>query len=99
MEKTLKDQDRRQIAYYFHRALAEEILSAVKTAGERTGIRTAALSGGVFQNLLLLEMVDDRLEEEGFRVLKHSLLPPNDGGIAAGQALAAMEYLNEKTGG
>ena len=99
VEKTLKDQDRRQIAYYFHRALAEEILSAVKTAGERTGIRTAALSGGVFQNLLLLEMVDDRLEEEGFRVLKHSLLPPNDGGIAAGQALAAMEYLNEKTGG
>lgn len=95
VEKTLRGEERGQTAYYFHRALAEEIISGVMMAGEKTGIRTAALSGGVFQNLLLLEMVDDRLEEEGFQVLRHSLLPPNDGGIAAGQALAAMEYLRK----
>ena len=82
------------IAFFFHAALAEQIVFAVKAARERTGIETVALSGGVFQNLLLLEMVDNRLEEEGFRTLCHSLVPPNDGGIALGQAVAAMEYLN-----
>ena len=60
---------------------------------EETGLRTAALSGGVFQNRLLLDLVRSELEEAGFRVLIHSLLPPNDGGIALGQAVAAMYRL------
>ena len=82
-----------RIAFFFHAALAEQIVSAVKAARDRTGIETVALSGGVFQNLLLMEMVDTRLEKEGFQLLCHSLVPPNDGGIALGQAVAAMEYL------
>ena len=56
---------------------------------ERSGLGTVALSGGVFQNLLLLGQVVDLLEEAGFRVLTHSRVPPNDGGISLGQAVIA----------
>jgi hydrogenase maturation protein HypF len=48
-----------------------------------------ALSGGVFQNLLLLERTVARLELRGFRVLVHSRVPPNDAGISLGQAAVA----------
>ena len=96
VDMTLRGEDAGKTAYCFHVGLAEQIVSAVKEARERTGITAAALSGGVFQNLLLLELVDSRLEEEGIQVLRHSLVPPNDGGIALGQALAAMESLNRK---
>jgi hydrogenase maturation protein HypF len=48
-----------------------------------------ALSGGVFQNLLLLERTVAGLERAGFRVLVHSRVPPNDGGISLGQAAVA----------
>ena len=50
-------------------------------------LRTVCLTGGCFQNTLLLDMVQTALERDGFRVLVHSLVPPNDGGIALGQAL------------
>ena len=42
---------------------------------------------------MLLELVDDGLTEMGFKVLKHSLIPPNDGGIALGQAVYGMAYV------
>ena len=77
----------------FHRALADEILAACEEAERQTRIRKVALSGGVFQNRLLLELVDDGLTEMGFEVLKHSLIPPNDGGIALGQAVYGMAYV------
>ena len=48
-----------------------------------------ALSGGVFQNLLLLDRTAAQLERAGFRVLVHSQVPPNDGGISLGQAAVA----------
>ncbi len=47
------------------------------------------LSGGTFQNLRLLGATRRRLEEQGFRVLSHRLVPPNDGGISYGQAVVA----------
>jgi len=50
------------------------------------------LSGGVFQNRLLLRLCDEALQQRGFTVLKHSLVPPNDGGIALGQAIYAMYH-------
>jgi hydrogenase maturation protein HypF len=55
-----------------------------------TRIKTVALSGGVFQNKLLLSMTDKSLREAGIRVLRHSLIPPNDGGLAVGQALYGL---------
>ena len=89
----LAGEDPGKLAYGFHRALADEILAACEEAERQTGIRKVALSGGVFQNRLLLELVDDGLTEMGFEVLKHSLIPPNDGGIALGQAVYGMAYV------
>ena len=78
------------LAVQFHDALADAIIEGCERAGAQTGIRTAALSGGVFQNLLLLERVEEGLKEKGFKVLRHHLIPPNDGGICLGQAVVAM---------
>lgn len=83
-------------AFLFHAALSEMIVSGCRLARERTGCDVCALSGGVFQNTLLLELCLTMLEKNGFRVLRHSLVPPNDGGIALGQALYGMNWLRKK---
>ena len=67
--------------------------AACQKARKESGRGTVALSGGVFQNQLLLKMVDEGLQNEGFKVLRHRLVPPNDGGIALGQAVYAMGSL------
>ena len=79
-----------ELALMFHLKLAEMISGKVIVYSEQTGIKTAALSGGVFQNTLLLAGVEDILTRAGIRVLRHSLIPPNDGGLAVGQALAGL---------
>ena len=89
-EARLAGEDAEKLAYFFHWILAEEIIAACQKARKESGRSTAALSGGVFQNQLLLKMVDEGLQKEGFKVLRHSLVPPNDGGIALGQAVYAM---------
>ncbi len=83
-------------AYVFHEFLAQGILMGANYIREQTGISTAALSGGCFQNLLLLERTRDLLEEAGFTVLVHSLIPANDGGIALGQAYYGMSVLQRR---
>jgi len=77
------------IAARFHRGVAAAIVEVCAALRDRSGCGTVALSGGVFQNLLLLGQVADRLEESGFRVLTHARVPPNDGGISLGQAAVA----------
>ena len=74
------------IAARFHNGLAGAVVEACRVLRRERGHDTVALSGGVFQNLLLLERVVAGLEEDGFRVLLHSRVPPNDGGISLGQA-------------
>lgn len=96
IEKRLQGEDEGRLAWLFHALLAEQITAGCKRAAVITGLNVCALSGGVFQNQLLLRLCEERLTEEGFRVLRHSLLPPNDGGIALGQAVKAMAYLKEK---
>ena len=96
VQEKLAGEDSGKLAYEFHWALAEQILAACEAAEQETGIKKVALSGGVFQNRLLLELVDDGLAERGFEVLKHSLIPPNDGGIALGQAAYGMAYVNRR---
>jgi hydrogenase maturation protein HypF len=78
-----------QIGRRFHNAVAELIvkLSLLLRAEGHTG--PVALSGGVFQNVLLLQQTVTRLDRAGFRVLTHRLVPPNDGGLALGQLLVA----------
>jgi hydrogenase maturation protein HypF len=56
---------------------------------EDTGVTDVALSGGVFQNLLLLGGCVDRLTDNSFRVLTHGRVPTNDGGVSLGQAVVA----------
>ena len=94
LEQRLKGEDSGKLAYLFHAGLARFITNACLRARKDTGLNVAALSGGVFQNLLLTELVTTFLQKEGFTVLRHSLLPPNDGGICLGQAVAAMYHLN-----
>ena len=85
-ERRLAGEDTDYLAWLFHRRLADMTADAVrKIAGGE--LRTVCLTGGCFQNTLLLDMVQTALERDGFRVLVHSLVPPNDGGIALGQAL------------
>lgn len=94
--RSLADQDTDQLAYFFHKALADMIVIASCYQRTRCEVNVVALSGGVFQNLLLLKLVDDGLEREGFKVLKHGVVPTNDGGIALGQAAAGIAALRDE---
>lgn len=96
VEAKLQGTDSNELAYLFHQVLAEQIVAACKEAREVTGRQKVALSGGVFQNRLLLRLTEERLMQEGFEVLRHHLIPPNDGGIAIGQAAYGMHRIQEK---
>jgi hydrogenase maturation protein HypF len=78
------------IAGRFHRTLVEILMAAVGSAKEKYGIDAVGLSGGVFQNAVLLDCFLTRLEQEGFKPLSHSLIPANDGGLAYGQVVVAQ---------
>jgi len=97
VEAMLADKkSRAEKARCFHLTLANGLLDMAISCTGTSGIRTAALSGGVFQNTLLLKMSRDLLQENGFRVLHHTQVPANDGGISLGQAvLAAAPYRKE----
>jgi hydrogenase maturation protein HypF len=77
------------IAARFHNGLAAATVAACEALREEEGLGTVALSGGVFQNMLLLERTVTALRRRGFRVLTHSRVPPNDAGISLGQAAVA----------
>ena len=98
MTRCLNDEDPGRLAYFFHQELAYQIIDACVQIRQQNGCNKVALSGGVFQNRLLLELTDHGLKDQGFEVLKHQLVPPNDGGIALGQAVYAMEYLEKNKG-
>lgn len=94
VKKRLSGIDTGLLAYEFHVRLAEMIAAACRKVRDRRKRNICALSGGVFQNRLLTELCVKQLRADGFRVLLHSMVPPNDGGIALGQALAATAKLN-----
>ena len=77
------------IAASLHEAVAHMTVDVCTHISQETGIRTIALSGGVFQNRILIETVPARLRDAGFRVLTHVHLPPNDGCVSLGQAVIA----------
>jgi hydrogenase maturation protein HypF len=77
------------IAARFHRTVAEMAFEISRRARQSTGLNEVALSGGVWQNRILLDLVRSRLEREGFVVYFHQQVPTNDGGLALGQAAIA----------
>ncbi len=77
------------IAAGFHLAVARLIADVADDLRQRTGIGRIALSGGVFQNVLLVRLARRELAARHLEVLTHRVVPPNDGGLALGQAAVA----------
>jgi hydrogenase maturation protein HypF len=88
---------RPSVAARFHNGVAALIEDGCALARDRTGLSQVALSGGVFQNMLLLHATVDRLQARGFTVLVHAQVPCNDGGISLGQA--AVAAATDRAGG
>ncbi|WP_433462160.1 carbamoyltransferase HypF [Spirillospora sp. CA-128828] len=78
------------IAARFHNGVAALIVDAASRIRAGNGLGVVALSGGVFQNMLLLERAVSGLTAAGFEVLTHHRVPPNDGGVSLGQAAVAI---------
>lgn len=78
-----------EIASAFHNSLTRGLTDMAVEIGSRTGIMRAVLSGGCFQNRLLLEGTVTNLQKAGFDVYFHEVLPTNDGCISLGQAVVA----------
>jgi hydrogenase maturation protein HypF len=81
------------ISLGFHHTIAQMTAEMCKLIAKENELCKVALSGGVFQNRLLSRLTINALEEEGFEVLTHSLVPTNDGGISLGQAVIAFSTL------
>jgi hydrogenase maturation protein HypF len=84
------------VAGRFHNALADVVLTVCRRLRDQRSLPTVALSGGVFQNALLVTRCLDLLETDGFTVLTHRHVPPNDGGISLGQAAVAAALLRAR---
>ena len=89
---------RRSVGYIsarFHNTIAAAIVEVCSRLRQSEGLNRICLSGGVFQNMYLLERSAESLLGCGFEVFLHSLVPPNDGGISLGQAVIANELLRQ----
>ncbi len=77
------------LAHAFHRALGRAVADLAARGADAHGLDTVGLSGGVFVNRLLLAATTQCLRDHGLRALTHQVVPPNDGGLALGQAAVA----------
>jgi hydrogenase maturation protein HypF len=88
-----------EMAHRFHHGLARAIrdmVARIRSMTWTTSLETVALSGGCFQNKLLLEEVIRLLRADGLSCLSHAKVPSNDGGLALGQAvIAAARHINQ----
>ena len=85
---------RSRIAAQFHHAVVNLVLEVCQLARQHRQLHKVGLTGGVFQNVLLLQLTQKRLRQDRFEVLSHSQVPPNDGGIALGQAICARRRIH-----
>ncbi len=95
VDEKLGGKDSEELAYFFHKELARITVDEAVRIREESGCKTVALSGGCFQNTLLLALTKSGLEEKGFTVLTAHEVPPNDGGISLGQCLKGMHDLRK----
>jgi hydrogenase maturation protein HypF len=92
----LAGQSLSQISARFHNTVVEIIRRVLMSMRNAHQVNTVALSGGVWQNLFLLSKTVKALSCNGFKVLTHSKVPPNDGGVSLGQAVTAYHrYIGE----
>lgn len=89
VEDLARGVDAAVVALRFHRTVAQALVSACEIVRDVTGVTMVAASGGCMQNRLLAELIVDGLRARGFRVLVQEKVPPNDGGLALGQAWVA----------
>jgi hydrogenase maturation protein HypF len=89
VERGPRVEDAPALARGFHVAMADAALAMVRHARTAGGPRDVVLTGGVFMNRLLVELVCERLDAEGCAAHLPARVPPNDGGIALGQAVIA----------
>ncbi len=89
VEDLLAGRETGEISSRFHRTMAEVVVAGCERIREVGGTGAVALSGGTFQNLLLVEQVVELLAGRGFAVYRHRRVPANDGGLALGQAVLA----------
>jgi hydrogenase maturation protein HypF len=87
-----------EAAWRFHHTIARMIVQVCERIAAQTQLRTVALSGGCFQNRLLLALTLPALENAGFQVLLHSQVPCNDGGLSLGQAAVAHYAYDRRNG-
>src|SRR5215203_1909069 len=85
-----------EISSRFHRTMAEVVAAGCEKIRGAGGTTAVALSGGSFQNMLLLQQVIKLLEGKGFQLYRHRRVPANDGGLALGQAILADRTLREE---
>jgi hydrogenase maturation protein HypF len=86
--------DRRRIARRFHSTVVEIIAATCAAIRKETEIEAVVLSGGVFMNALVASQSAARLSADGFRVYRHVLVPPNDGGLCLGQLAIGAAVLS-----
>lgn len=86
------------VAAMFHNTVAAGVGAVCERVASAEGLSGVALSGGVFQNTLLLRLVTERLRNDGLDVYSHSLLPPNDACLSLGQVVVALAKAKETSG-
>lgn len=82
-----KHKNKSDIAKKFHYTISKICLDISKKLKEKKGVKNVGFTGGVFQNRLLIKMINDIFNNEGFELYFHNKVPPNDGGISLGQVI------------
>lgn len=96
VEDLLDSRPASEVSAGFHRTMAEMVAAVCERLREERSVDAVALSGGTFQNMLLLTQTIRLLEERGFVVYRHRRVPANDGGISLGQAVLADRVFRER---
>jgi len=96
VDDLLAGRETQEISSRFHRTMAEVVVAGCEEIRDAGRANAVALSGGTFQNLLLMEQVVELLAGKGFAVYRHRRVPTNDGGLSLGQAVLADRAFKEK---